>query len=552
MGIMVRTTIAVVAGAALGALTASMLFGSGRAVDSPAVSHSTEWLPTTFEREPETQSRETDSPAASEALAQLSDIDDPLSRRNAALALLDVFGNDPAGIARIASALPREDAINFTIDAIVKRAGHDTHGAIAAALALPELAQRRLALTRLASELAYTDPFDAIAHIDEIGVPALQSEFMASLLDAWAMIDPLRLFEYLETADRSRVPVTDTAFEALAVWDAGRLLAIAEGLRRDARTVAVTAAIEALIDTDAAAARAGIDALRAGTTKNTLRRNAARAYGQQDPEAAWRWVHEQGMPSAVRGEVIAGILSVDADRALDLMMADLTGADARLRREMAWQVGTFLAALSRAGSPQQVMFALDSMLGLEERAIDADIERFVSVWSVHDPESAVRWSLANLDRLDPNRTLPSLAIHLARTSLDLARQTVLQLQDTDRLPWIAGIGRELAQSDLADARDWAFEFPRGSMRDTALIEYVKAEADGGSIDMWIFDQFSDDAPRETAASAVIPRLACDGHTALAQRIAATQITDALLRRQMDQQIENPGTPPFSCFRISAL
>jgi hypothetical protein len=64
--------------------------------------------------------------------------------------------------------------------------------------------------------------------------------------------------------------------------------------------------------------------------------------------------------------------------------------------------------------------------------------------------------------------LTALSSGLARTNLDLARQTLNRLDEPRQVSWSAGVARTLAQKDLAAARAWAFEFPSGPVRDAGL------------------------------------------------------------------------------------
>lgn len=165
------------------------------------------------------------------------------------------------------------------------------------------------------------------------------------------------------------------------------------------------------------------------------------------------------------------------------------------------------------------------------------MQQFVGTWSNDDPEAALDWSLRNLSRIEPGQVLSNIGRSLARTNTDRARQALFRLPENYRAPWVSGVGRTLAENDLAAARTWAFEFPRGPLRDAALHEYVRRDAHGGGVDVELFDQFSNDSAREQAASQVAFGLACDGQTARAIEIASTQIADADMRGQSERQIE---------------
>src|SRR5690606_34158682 len=217
---------------------------------------------------------------------ELTTIVDPIARREAALALVAEGGYDPAQLDRIASFLPPDERIVFRIHATANLGARDMPAALAAAVRLPEHEQRRLALQRLASVVARTDPAGAIALVDSVQAPELATELVGAVFTAWAALDPAALSAHLETMD-AYVAVPAAAFEKLAASGPERLLAIAENLPRGVRVTATTAALNALIERDPARMLAYIDGMPPGPGTASLRTKATEAYGERDPEGAW-------------------------------------------------------------------------------------------------------------------------------------------------------------------------------------------------------------------------------------------------------------------------
>jgi hypothetical protein len=220
-------------------------------------------------------------------------------------------------------------------------------------------------------------------------------------------------------------------------------------------------------------------------------------------------------------------------------MAELTSADADKKAQMRQRVGAYLHNLRDSATSGDIVLALNRMLSLDSSL--PNIQQFVGTWANDDPEAALAWSLQNLDRLDQDRVLGSIGRSLARTNPERARQALFQLPEADRASWVTGVGQALAENDLAAARAWAYEFPRGPLRDAALHEYVSSTAHGGSVDVQDFGQFSSDAARGRAASDVAFRLACGGHTALATEIASTQIADSDLLALSERRMEHDAS-----------
>jgi hypothetical protein len=533
---MLKAILPIAVGAVLGAFVVAALPKSERADYEPVAEIGTaDPLPPTETEAPEPLS--------------LGD-PDAASRREIALSLLHVRGYSAADIDEISTTVPPIEAVNFRIDAIVALSNQDVQSALASAMLLADAEQRRLALRRLAQSLAERDPIGAVSSLNAIDSAALERIFVAELLDNWAIVDPDQALAYLEDSGDVRIPLAEQAFDLLAERDPERLLRLADGLVADVRTAAIAAAFGTFIERDPLAALSRIEELATGPDRSRLEREVARVYGEQNPDEAWRWADETNADANTRMLVLAGIQSVDPAHALDLMMADLTGVDADRRAQMRQRVGSYFYDLLDSGTSTDIVFALDRVLS-QDSSLEANMQQFLGTWANDDPEAAFEWSLQNLDRIDPDRMLASIGRSLARENPERVRQALFRLPEDERAPWVAGVGRTLAESDLAAARDWAYEFPRGALRDAALYEYMSSEAHGGSVEIQEFGQFSSDAARGQAAGEVAFRLACDGHTALATEIASTQIADPDLRALTERRMEGTagGSPNIRACRM---
>ena len=547
-----RGILPVIVGAVLGALVVTILLGD-RLADEPSLGATTAAQRAALSASTSAFATADPDLAAADAAVTPDDIAamaDPVARRRAALALLDDDGLDAAAIERIAASLPPTEAVNFRIDAIVKLAASDTDGAFAAVMTLPDREQRRLALSRLASALAGTDPLAAIAAVAQIDAPDLETEFVAALLDAWAVLDPASVFGYLESADASVVLAGEATLAALAASDPERLLAMANDFRRDVASLATTAALETLIDRDPESALSRIAALPPGADRAGLERTAAELYGEQNPSAAWEWASGAGIDAYSRIAVVRGIHQVDPEMAWDLMLSQLTSTDSRVRGGARENVMNYIHAVANSDSPEEIVAGLDRLLGLNDSFVDSQMQTNIWAWADRDPEAALDWSLRNLDRFDETRLLSNLSAGLARTNVDLARETIYRLDEAHRTAWAAGVARALAESDVAAARSWAYELPRGPLRDAGLSELIAGEAHGGTVDRQLFEQFSSDRTRGDAARAAALRFACDGRTEAALEIARAYITDERMLDSTVGQIDGSAGPvsigPLQC------
>lgn len=540
---MVRGFLPVLFGGVLGALLVAAVLGGDGPGDQRARATDAEQR-TDASNTPERT--ETDDVVTADELAGIAD---PIARRNAALAILDA-GGESADTDRIAALLAAEEGVNFRIHAIVHSGAGDPEAAISAALALPEREQRRLALDRLAPVLAAADPLGALAAIDAMDAPGLKVEFVKNLLEAWVALDPAGVFLYLESPDASAVPPTEATFQALAASDPEHLLALAEDLRRDVAKLASVAALGSLIEQDAVGALARIEALTVGSDKSRLRSTAIEAYGEQDPEAAWSWAMASDAEGFARSSVIRGIHKVDPDLAWEIMSSQWNSTDAAVQagaRESFLNYINIVVVNSK--STEDIIVGLDRILTLDGVQDTGNFMVNLQNWANSDPEAALEWSLRNLDRINASSMLTALSSGLARTNLDLARQTLIRLDEPQQASWSAGVARTLAQNDLAAARAWTFEFPSGPLRDAGLREVIHGEAQGGTVDRQLFGMFSSDAARSDAASLAARRFGCDGQTALGLELATAYITDLRLLETTQRQLEgDPDYPSlsFSC------
>src|SRR5690606_2361730 len=184
---------------------------------------------------------------------------------------------------------------------------------------------------QLAPVLAALDPTGALAHLDDIPSRPLEAEFLSATLDAWAARDPASVFAYLETLEKRRIPAAGLAFEALAAHDPERLLAIAHELPLDVADAARVPAIEVLAANDFGAALTQIEALSPGPQRSPVYRAAARAYGEQNPDAAWRWAQSLGAGERATSSVLSGMQSAEPATAINFVLSGVVSSDAELR-----------------------------------------------------------------------------------------------------------------------------------------------------------------------------------------------------------------------------
>jgi len=392
---------------------------------------------------------ETDSDAA---FGGLSSLRPRAEQRQVALAVLDVIGNDADGIERVAASLPDADRLSFEIDALLARAEDDPMAALEETFALDRLSVQRLVQLRLAETVARLDPQASLAQAGRIENPSTRTAFIANVLGAWARIDADAVFDYIAGPGRGRFTEQDMAYvvSILGAADPKRLQESLDLFSPVNRRNAERRIIQSMARTDVGAALERLASLPSGPDSDSMRRSIAGEFGRQDPEGALAWARTLAPPDEqVFEDVVRGIARTDIDRALDVIIDEVQDPTSVFRDTMPSPASLLLSALS--GSPDAFPRVADRLLSLDDGSPASPFASggltMVALWSSRDPETALNWSLENIDRFNPSY-LPTLFGQIAQNSPELAMQSLGRVPPEQREGFIRGIASGLAQNDL--------------------------------------------------------------------------------------------------------
>lgn len=388
------------------------------------------------------------------ALAELRRIDDPAAARTFALALLDVFGNDERGLERFAGVLPEPQMRAFRLDAIVRLADRDPAAALERASSLPDPTARSRTAARIAVELARRDPAAAIARIDTIADEEARRAFQSAALNEWARIDPAAVFAYIRSDAGRDLPATAglAAIQSVADADPQSLLAVADELRPEMRSLARQAALRAIAEQDPEAAIAILDASSTPNEREMLLSVIGDAYGRRDPERALEWARSRPESANAMAAVLSGIAATNPGRAIELLLEqDEPGARPGPVPSLA-----VINVLTRLrGSSELATFAT-RLLDTGTMRSSSYIRPLVTMWATEDPDAALEWTLANAERFD-GETLSMIARQVA------SRDPLTAVRALDSLPmhlreeWLTNVAGSYAQHDPGAAVSWVMQ-----------------------------------------------------------------------------------------------
>lgn len=400
------------------------------------------------------------------ALAELRVVESPYTKRAAALALLDVFGKNAAGIERVAAVFPPAEATNFRVDAIGKLAERDLKSALALASSrdLPQAVQS-LAQQRVAQIAARTDPRAAFEQARSIAIPLFRSRYINSLMDTWATTDPDGAIAYIETAETPEISLGPAAFRALASSAPERLLLVAEKFAPATRTNAQAAALEALATLDPATAYRRASSLPTGDA-DMLIRNIADRYAEVDPNAALSWALSLQPRSLVAlNRALMRVAAIDPLRATDVVVDEVLNPGPVAGTEVPSLVG-LLAEPLRAASPQLVQVA-DRLAANSDPRVAMQLEQLLLQWPGTDPSRALDWALRNPEKLH-GRIIEAFAQQISLADPALARNSLSRIPPDLQPEWVEGVAAGVARNDLEAAVEWIAPFSGQPLYERAI------------------------------------------------------------------------------------
>ena len=472
---------------------------------------------------------------ADAALAAVASISSPATRRNMALALLDVFGHDDSGVARIAEELPESERVAFEADALIRRAEFDPLGALQATLGRGRSTMQQTLLLEIAETAARTDPHGALALADAIGDSNLRRLVSSRVLNAWAALDPDTVFSLIESPDFGSLESAAGAFASLAAADAERLLAAAETFPTQIRANAQHAVLSAMAETDPRGALVLLDELLPpGEDRSAGLRSIAATWAESDPDAALAWVRSLSPPSQdALTAVLQALAQVDFDRALDAVIAEVESAGSAPPGLAPSILGsnlgfTLIFALYPPGDADFGRVA-ERLAALDQPGAVALFRNVMSRWSSDDPTAALDWAIVNADSIDAG-VFRSMASTAARENPDAAIQTLARLPTNQQQGWIEGVSQGLAMVDVDRAIDFISQYRGQPAYENAMLTVVMQAARSDPRRAAALIEASDGSPQALNAAGMLagqwadqdPRAAIEWASGLANETARTQ------------------------------
>ncbi len=379
---------------------------------------------------------------AEAVLADLARISPATEVRDLALAVLDVFGNDDRGVARVAAALPEADRLGFEIEAMAARARQDPTAALMDLLAVQGSPARSFGGARVAAAAVRVDPLRAVTDAALIENDASRASYLGAVIRNWTEVDPDGVFAWLESltgdpdsaSDPVRVLLQEQGLFAsllsqVADSDPERLLAMVDQLPVAMRTQALRGGLQALAAIDPLQALARLDQLPVGQDRNSTLQTVARAYARQDPAAALAWARALSPPSeqALRA-VINGIAAVNIDQAIDIVEFELAGQSSGAAQNLASAVASGLlsrVALSSVDSAEVIRVA-NRLMQIDDPRLRTSMMSMTTMWASRDPEAALGWMSGHAEQIEP-QLFSMVGQTVAQSDLDAALQFLATL-----------------------------------------------------------------------------------------------------------------------------
>lgn len=390
---------------------------------------------------------------ASSALAELRSIDNPGAKREIALSLLDVLGDDERSIERIAAALSPAQIAAFRLDAAVRLTGQDPFRAMQRALALDDSTTRMSALSRIAVEWTRQDPAAALAQLETIPEDLRQS-YHAAVLSEWARIDPDRVFAYVRSNKNALdLPRLAAVLSSLAPADPRAVLELAEEMPSDVRRLAQQTALRVIADRDPYAAIALIDAMPSNRDREQMLSSVGQAFAQRDPDGALEWAKSLRPPSTnAIMSVVNGIASTDPGRAVDLMLDDdLMSTSSSLGLMLA------MSTLTRVQDTSRIAAIADRLVERNDPSTVDAMGMLISGWTERDPEAAVEWLIGNAERAG-RPAVARVASQLATEDPIAAAAMMTRLPPELHGDWLQSVAAGYAQYDAEAAASWIMQY----------------------------------------------------------------------------------------------
>lgn len=404
------------------------------------------------------------------AIAGLAGIPGAAARREVALALTDIIGDDARSLARIGAGLPSPERDALQVEWLARLAGDDPFAAFREATLIAAPALQRSALDRIAVVWAGQDPYAALAQADSLP-QNLATRFRSQLFGEWARLDADGYVAYLESTPN--LPQEATSGISYMLLANPELLERAAAnfppeLSRSIRLSVYTATARS----DPERAKAEAAALPPGQDRDMALQIVAAALAETDPEAALDWARNLDPPSpnALRS-ITLSISRQDPSRLLAMLDDPASGIDSQLVLSAATSVTTV--------DPGKVSELADGLLARSDAMSAQALQRLVGNWMQRDPETALDWVLAHGTDVAPD-VLAAAASTLAARDPRSAAAYLDRIPAAQRGAWVTQVAGQYGRSDPHGAMAWLSQFQGQEMYDVALRQLISnaAQTDG--------------------------------------------------------------------------
>ena len=401
------------------------------------------------------------------ALTELSLIGDSGLRREIALALLDVVGNDATGAQRIESALAATEQQSFRLDWLALLAETSPLDALREAESIADASLRSRALQAVAESWAREDPLAVLNQASSLRNPELEQTFRAQAYAMWSLTDPLGLADYIESGVAFEQEMI-SGIQMLLTLDPERAIRLTERVPGVLGQSLIGAAIGALAASNPEAAKQRALDQPPGQLRNNAVQQVAAALAQDDPDAALEWL--QGLsppvPDAFTGVMLA-LAESDPIRVIELMDSG------SIPMESSLMTSVLSARVGR--DPEKAPQVANLLAGRNDIRSKALLRNVVSTWAGRDPAGALDWTLANEDVLEAS-LLGAIAGELAAQDPQLAVEYLDRIPGDYQVAWITQTAGSYGRADPDGALSWVNQYQGQSVYNLALREIITSMA----------------------------------------------------------------------------
>lgn len=399
------------------------------------------------------------------AIRELAAIDGRSDRLDVALALLDVVGDDSAGLERVSLGLAEADRAQLRVAWIAARAEQDPFGAFREARLLGRN-EAGSALQRIGRIWAAQDPSSAVAQADLLAEP-LRRQFLAAVLVEWARLDPYAYLSWLESTPSAPAEAA-VGLPFLAASHPDLVIGAADGMSGQVGQAARMLALQTFAETDTDEAIARAETMRAGPERDALLMAIGSVLAGRDPDAALAWARNVATPpQRLMTQIMFTIAQTSPERAIEFFDNPPPGVDAQLAMSIATSM------MVRESETAEVL--ADRLVASDSIQSANALRNLVGGWMQQHPERALEWVLAHESQINAS-VLGTAAQAIASADPAAAAAYLDRIPAEHRSLWINQVAGHYGMSDPNGALTWVAQFQGQAVYDNALRSVIIASA----------------------------------------------------------------------------